>query len=62
MYAEQELNNRPSKHCIIPPEPDGNYTMVARLIILNVVLPLERSTRLAIKKILRGSSQVEEIY
>ena len=49
MYAEQELNNRP-KHCILPPEPDGNYKMVARLIILNVVLPLERSTRLAIKK------------
>jgi hypothetical protein len=61
MYAEQELDNRP-KHCILPPEPDGNYKMVARLIILNVVLPLERRTRLAIKKILRGPSQVEEIY
>jgi len=60
MYAEQELNNTP-KHWILPPEPDGNYKMVARLIILIVVLPLasERST---IKKILRGPSQVEKIY
>ena len=58
MYAEQELNNRP-KHCILPPEPDGNYTIISRLIILIVVLPLERST---IQKILRGPSQVEKIY
>jgi hypothetical protein len=52
------LNDRP-KHCILPPEPDGNYKMVARLIILIVALPLERST---IKKILRGPSQVEKRY